>query len=216
MKKQKKTGLLDNPYIDIILIIIIPVIVYFQVLSFGFTNSDDKLIISDNQSFFADISNVGKAFTKDAFITNSYELYRPLQTVTFLIDTMIGNGEVKYYHITNLLLHILVCLSIFYLLLKFGFPRIQSLLLVLIFSSAPLFSHVVAWIPARGELLLMLFGINSLNFFIHYLESKKNIYFLLNILFFLLALFSKESAIIFVLFYIFYYIFIYNNNLNMA
>jgi tetratricopeptide (TPR) repeat protein len=54
----------------------------------------------------------------------------------------------------------------------------------------------VAWIPARGDILLCLFSLLSFITFLEYFSKKKIVYLILHTIAFLLAVFSKETAVI--------------------
>jgi tetratricopeptide (TPR) repeat protein len=73
----------------------------------------------------------------------------------------------------------------------------------------PLNTWSVVWIPARGDLLLTLFAILSFICYINFLKKNKMWDLLLTVLFFTLALFSKETAAFIPFLFLIY--FIYNN-----
>nr|WP_246559529.1 glycosyltransferase family 39 protein [Geoanaerobacter pelophilus] len=99
-------------------------------------------------------------------------------------------------HGTNLLLHILSCLAVFRLFLLLNLRRQIALLGALVYATHYLFMTAVAWLPARGDLLLALFTFLTLITFIIQLETGKLRYYLYHGMFFTLAIFSKESAVV--------------------
>ncbi len=111
---------------------------YFQAFSVGYTGMDDKVIIQDNFELLSKFSNVKEAFTRDAFLRKEADVrfgsgfYRPMQTVSYMIDAQIGGKNPWIYHFTNLILHILTSCSIFYLLTLLGFKKEINLLLTLL------------------------------------------------------------------------------------
>ena len=76
----------------------------------------------------------------------------------------------------------------------------------LICCAHPLFISSVAWIPARGDLLLALFSLLSFLFLIEYFQKERLICQLLHWLMFTAALFCKETAALLPLLFILYYI----------
>src|SRR2546430_13526807 len=50
-------------------------------------------------------------------------LFRSLQTVSFMLDALVGGPKPFIYHLTNLLLHIVGSLCVFWLLLTLGYQR---------------------------------------------------------------------------------------------
>src|ERR1035437_2471832 len=181
----------------ILFLILVPSVLYFRVVNFNFSNFDDANIIVANYDTISNINNVKEAFTHDAFMSNAgEEFYRPVQTISFMLDAQAGGKLPWMYHLSNLLIHILTVIALFFFLKKIGIKKEISFLLTLFFSIHPLFTHAVAWIPARGDLLLGLFSLLSFITFLEYFESKKIIYFILHAFSFLLALFSKETAVL--------------------
>lgn len=183
------------PYAQLIIIFSI-FLLYFQTFNFGYSNLDDNVIILNNYTLIKNISNIDEAFKRDAFLNiKGNHFYRPMQTITYMFDAQIGGKNPWIYHLTNVILHCLTCLSIFYLLNLFALNRKISFLLTLIYCVNPLLTQAVAWIPARGDLLIGLFGTLTIISFIKSTKSKEWVYIFLHFLTFLIALFSKETAI---------------------
>ena len=72
--------------LPIIIVFCLPVLLYLQTLGFGFTYFDDNLIIINNISFLSDFGNILKAFLTDQFISKASPFYRPLGTLSYMID----------------------------------------------------------------------------------------------------------------------------------
>ncbi len=195
-----------NPRIPFIMVFALPVLVYFQTISFRFTHFDDTQIISNNMSFLEDLSNLPGAFSTGAFILENSSFYRPMQTVSYMIDIALSGGNKPWmYHLTNVLLLGLISLVFLQLLKRFSVPPKLAMYAVLIFSLHPLFISSVAWIPARGDLLLSLFGMLSFRLLIDFLESRNRKYLFLHGLTLVLALFCKETAVFLPPMFILYY-----------
>ncbi len=207
--KQRLLTFLKNKK-DIILPVTVvfcfPVLLYLQTLRFGFTYADDNEIIANNIAFLSDFRNVPQAFLTDASLTKNSHFYRPLQTLSYMADVQLSGGDnIWMYHLTNILLWGLIACSLFLLFRKFSVPLKLALLSTLIYCAHPLFISSVAWIPARGDLLLALFALLSFLFFIEHLQKKKFIYLFLHWLTFTIALFCKETAALLPLLFILYY-----------
>jgi hypothetical protein len=122
-------------------------------------------------------------------------LYRPLQNLSFAIDTQLAGGiRSSRFHLTNVLLFALLGCSLFFLFRRFNISDKISFIGTLLFVVHPMFTMSVSWIPARGDLLLALFSILSMSFFIDFIRQQKYYQLVSSALFFLLALFSKETA----------------------
>ena len=190
----------------LISVFVIPVLVYLQTIKFGFTYFDDNLIILNNNQFLSDFSNVPGAFQRDAFIRETGIFYRPLQTLSYMTDILISGGNNAWmFHLTNILLFGLLACVLYFLLRKLNIHSIAALTGTMVFCVHPLFVSSVAWIPARGDLLLSLFSLLSLLFLIEFLNKKRTVYLFLHGTCFVIALFCKETAIVLPLLYVLYY-----------
>ena len=201
LKNQKDTLL------SVVIAFCLPVALYLQTLSFGFTYFDDNEIITNNIAFLNDFRNAPRVFLTDAFLVKSSNFYRPLQTLSYMADIQLSRENNTWmYHLTNILLLGFIACSLFLLLRKFSVPIKSALLGTLVYCSHPLFISTVAWIPARGDLLLTFFSLLSFLFFIEHLQKKKPIYLFLNWITFTIALFCKETAAFLPFLFIVYYL----------
>ena len=181
--------------------------VYFQTLSYGVTGFDDDKILQNVNSFVKN-NSISDIFKTDAFLTfNGSEFFRPVQGLSFIIDTKAGDNNIFYFHLTNLLLHIINCCLVFYLLLLFNCDKRISFFLTMIFSVHPLFNQAVIWLPSRGDLLVTVFSLISFISYVKYEKSKNLVFLLINIPSFFLAVFSKEVAVLLPLIFLLYFYF---------
>ncbi len=181
------------------------VLLYLQTITFGFIGFDDKELIVKNISYLSDIGNIAQVFLKDAFLGNTSHFYRPLQTVSYMTDIFLSGGNNAWmYHLTHVLLFGSVSCLVFLLLIKFSIPSKAAFISTLIYCAHPLFISLVAWIPARGDLLLVFFSLLSFLFLIEHHRKKKFIYLFFHWLAFTFALFCKETAALLVLLFFFY------------
>ena len=171
------------------------VAVYATALGFNFLGLDDVEILKHRYYIIGDLSKIKLAFTTDAFLGTNGSFYRPLQTVSFMLDALIGGPSPFIYHLTNLLLHIVASLCVFWLLLTLGYQRLLSLLLALLFALHPMFVPMVAWIPTRGDLLLTIFVIVSFVLFIKSFRANRPALVVWHGISFFLAFLSKETAV---------------------
>jgi protein O-mannosyl-transferase len=187
----------QNRIIYLFFLVFVPAILYFRIINFNYTNFDDSSFITDNYNLIGNIENIPKAFVTDAYFSHKSNFYRPLQTISFMIDAQISGQNLSAYHITNLILFILIVITLFVLLQKLGVKREIGLLLALLYSVHPLLTSAVCWIPSRGDLFLTLFGLLSSVSFIVYFQTRKTKYIVFHSLFFILSCFGKETALVF-------------------
>ena len=196
------------------LLVLLPFFVYIKTTGFLFIEFDDVAIIKNNFPIITSIKNIGIAFSTDAFLARHGDFYRPMQTVIFFIDAFIGGERPWIYHLSGLLIHILTVISFYVLLKKLGIKNLTALFIALIFSVHPLLSSAVSWVPATGDLLIGLFSILLFTSFINYIKSSNKIWLCFNILLFVLAIFSKETAILLPILLLYYYWFVSNEEFN--
>ncbi|MCC6180648.1 MAG: glycosyltransferase family 39 protein [Bacteroidia bacterium] len=181
--KEKKT----------ILFLLIPaLLVYAKSLFFDFSPMDDQWMIVENQKDLSDWSNIGDFFTKP--LAGLY--FRPIFSLTLMIDYHLGKLSPFIYHFSNLLFHLLVVFLVYKLLLKFQVAQKTSLWLSILFSLHPLLIHAVVWIPGRNDSLLAIFSITAIIYLIKFISEQHQKYLYYHLLFFLGALLTKETAVV--------------------
>jgi protein O-mannosyl-transferase len=192
--------------IYVIIVFCLPVLLYLQTLGFGFIGYDDTDIISNNLAFLSDFRNAPRVFLKDALLADASNFYRPLQTLSYMVDIQLSGGNNPWmYHLTNVLLLGFIACLLFIFLREFSIPIKLSLIGALIYCIHPLFVPFVAWIPSRGDLLLSIFSLLSFLFLAERLRKKKIVYSFLHWLTFTIALFCKETAVFLPLPFIVFY-----------
>ena len=180
---------------SIALIIILGFAVYVNSLNGKFVYDDETLV--KNNAFIKNWSVLPKVFTEDIGTGAGarYSFYRPIQMITYAMDYRIWKLNVIGYHITNILLHILVALCVWRLINILFRDRTISLLTALFFVAHPVHTTVVSYISTRAESLCLLFLLLSFIFYIKSIHEKSAIPFLIMISSYLLSLLSKENAL---------------------
>ncbi len=183
----------------ILLLIIIPLAVYLKVVYFGYTGIDDSQFIGGAKDYNQHLSNISASFHRGLFQPEDksyYDYYRPVFLVDLILEYQLFGSQAGGYHVMNLIFHILSVLLLYIFLKQLKLSDTNALLLALIFAVHPVLSQAVAWIPGRNDLLLMIFLISGLIFTIRFTNSRKWFDFLMQFIFFLLALFTKETGMI--------------------
>lgn len=162
--------------------------VYSQTFKYDFVNWDDNVNIYENK-------NVVNFDVKGIFSEHVIGNYNPLSNFTFALEYKLVKDNAKWYHINNVLLHIICTLLIFVLMKRLGLNFFSSVIIVLLFGIHPMHVESVAWITERKDVLFGTFYLSSLLFYISYYKNKKNIYYLLSIVLFILSLLSKIQAV---------------------
>jgi len=216
----------DNSFIDKIfserwipfmVIAILGFILYFQAFFFDFSYLDDNVLILGNAHFLSNFSNILQAFQMDVFnsIKDLAVYYRPILTLSFMFDYHLGTIAPFIYHFTNVGLHILSACLLFIFLKKLDYRKDLAFLFSIIFLVHPVLTQTIAWIPGRNDSLLAIFILSTFIFFIRYLKDEKTSDFIWGLIFFGLALFTKESAI-FALPIMFFYLYLFSGEKKLS
>ncbi len=164
-------------------------VLYANSLSAGFV-WDDKSLIVKKQDFFGHPENAVKLLVlSDAPIGEENPYYRPLNTLSYMLDHYLWGVHPFWYHLENVLLHALVVMVFYLLLLEvFGDGRLAFIAAVL-FAVYPVNAEAVDAIFNRNVLFCALFTLASLLFLA---RGRKKMSFLA----YFLALLSKEPGIV--------------------
>lgn len=205
--KRTAVSLINNPVDKKYLLLFgIPFLLYIQTLSYGYIHFDDDLIIEQNLAYLHDRHHIFDAFTTDQFIVKTSSFYRPLGTVSYMVDVFIGGTTSTWMlHLSNTLFFCFISVALFVLLKKLNFNSVSSFWVSLIYTLHPVLVSSVAHLANRAELLLVLFSLLSFIFWIDFLNSAKIRSLMLHLFSFMLAIFSKETAVVLPFLFVLYY-----------
>lgn len=186
----------------VFLIIIAGFIIYSNSFHNQFVFDDMQLVV--NNSIIRSLGNIPGAFNHDLnYFTDEKEgkFYRPIQTLTYMIDYRFSGLNSLGYHITNTILHILVCILLFYVISIITADSLLSFLATLLYLVHPVHAEAVTYISGRADSLCSIFLLLMLIFQFKYWNAKNKfgrlIYYLVIMASFALALLSKELAAMF-------------------
>ncbi len=172
------------------------ILLYAPSINYDFVSFDDDQLVAESQIPITDWGNIKKTFQRPVFEADS-NYFRPLLNLSLMFDAFSSKFNPYGYHRTNILLHALAVILV-YLFLGQYFPQKKMIFLFsLWYAIHPLFVSNVVWIPGRNDILLAIFSLPLFIFLVKYLRTGKSVYLWLQLLFFLLALFTKETAIVF-------------------
>jgi hypothetical protein len=176
-------------------------VLYANTLFNGFA-LDDRAVITDNSLTHKGLEGIGELVTHDHFYGFNHAvtgLYRPIPLASHAIEFEMAGLSPVTGHLVNLLLYIMACVALFYAMSKWFTQRnpLLPLLSVILFAVHPLHTEVVANIKGRDELFTLVFLSLSVICSFRYIQKSTWLHFALSLLFFALALFSKESAMTF-------------------
>ncbi|MBI4648974.1 MAG: tetratricopeptide repeat protein [Bacteroidia bacterium] len=174
-------------------ILVVTFIIYFGSLSNDFANYDDNYLIVNNK----DIRVINAETLGRMFSYQYYGHYYPLTMLSFALEYHFAGLSPVTYHYTNLILHLLNIILVFYLFYLITDRNDISFIISALFAVHPMQVESVAWLGARCSVLYAFFFLSSLVSYIQYLrKDRKTILFIICTLLFIMALMSKSSAIV--------------------
>ncbi|MBD3379673.1 MAG: tetratricopeptide repeat protein [Candidatus Omnitrophica bacterium] len=168
---------------------------YGNSLGGGFVYDDKAMILA--YDLVQDLGNIPRAFVSPTSLYGNVNYYRPLQTVTYIVDYYLWGRLAGGFHFTNLLLH-LACVFCLFRFLRLIFRDTAVVFTAsLLFAVHPVHATVVSYIAGRADSLLLFFFLASFYSHVKYaFFGKAPAWRAAELLFFLLALLSKELAMV--------------------
>jgi len=196
IKKKNADSIFLSHLFIFFYVIIISVALYSGTSGNNLVHLDDDMMFDNLKTLHAKPHNIlSESFTRDAMAGIGGDLYRPVQTFTLIFLYKMGNGNTAYFHLFQIMLHILASYLIYILLISLNLNKIKSLVLTLLYASHPLFVGLVCFIPSVGDQLLVVFALSSFICLILYNKSYKASFLALHFATFFIAILSKETAL---------------------
>ncbi|HRN47026.1 MAG TPA: tetratricopeptide repeat protein [Niabella sp.] len=214
MKKNKSF------YYSLFAVIITVIIAYSNHFQNEFHFDDFHTIV--NNGAIRKISNIPQFFTDARMFSASptHQTLRPLVTSTLAIDYWMGNGfTLFWFHLTNFLWHIGLCIILFFLYKKLLSTYINhkwinffALFGAAWFGLHTAMAETVNYIISRSDILSTFFIILSLYIFAAFPEKRKWYLYLIPAA---LATMAKETAPMLIVL-LFFYILFFEKNLSIG
>lgn len=170
-------------------------------------------ILDDNHSFLENPQTYVQDFSISSLKSLSETVFgfsRLLPIISFAIDHHLANGSIVQYHITNILIHLLTTLAVFFFIksitqtpvgsraCKYIKPEHFCLLIAALWALNPVQTSGVTYLVQRMASMATMFYLAAITFFIQgrlaRLKRGKTLYYLCTLFFTILALLSKEIS----------------------
>jgi hypothetical protein len=166
--------------------------VFWQVNQYDFINYDDNVYVTENSHIQSGITLDGFRW---AFSTKYLGLWNPLVWLSLMFDYQLHGLNAGGYHLTNLILHIMSALLLFWLFNRMTGAIWKSAFVAALFALHPLHVESVAWIAERKDVLSAFFWMLTLCLYVYYTEKPVIRRYLLVLLCFACALMSKPMVV---------------------
>jgi len=172
---------------------VVTLAVFWQVNQYDFINVvDDNIYVTENSHIKSGITPEGIRW---AFSTKYADLWHPLLWISFMFDYQLYGLNAGGYHLTNLFLHILSSLLLFWLFNRMTGAVWKSAFVAAFFALHPLHVESVVWIAERKDVLSAFLGMLTLCLYVYYTEKPVIRRYLFILLFFVCALMSKPMVV---------------------
>jgi tetratricopeptide (TPR) repeat protein len=172
-------------------ILAITFVAFIPVLGAGFVSWDDGEYVLQNTA-------LKNADLKAVLTTPMQGNIHPLTMLSLFINYLISGENAWSYHLLNLLVHLVNCFLVFRLALLLSKGNtIISFTTAILFGIHPVHVESVAWVSERKDVLYGMFFIAGLITYTKYADANSRKHYWLSIIFFVLSLLSKPSAVIF-------------------
>jgi protein O-mannosyl-transferase len=151
----------------LVILTLLTVVSFLPALTAEFVSwDDDSHVLSNAMVKQFDVKNL--FFTKDS----ANHTYHPLTAFTWSLEYKLFGKSPMVFHLTNLILHIGVVLTVYVLAGRFGLGIWGAFVAALIFSIHPTRVENVAWVTARKDLLYGFFYLLAIGAYLSYLERS--------------------------------------------
>lgn len=179
------------------MVFIVSVALYANTLGHEFVWDDHGLIAENPVVRTLDAATVAKIFTQNFWggvhVEGSY--YRPVVALSYHVDYALYSGDPRGFHATNVLLNALACVLAFgFVYLLFG-NSVFATATALIFAVHPVHTEAVAWISGRTDVMATLWILATLCSYVLWRRQKGVLFIAASLGAFMLALWSKETAL---------------------
>lgn len=181
-----------KPLLIYILLITMTVAAYSNVMGFDFVNIDDPVYVAENL-------HIQSGFTSDSLCWAFSDVYagfwHPLTLLSLMLDYCLFGLNAGGYHLTNLILHMISSLLLFWLFKRMTDALWSSFFIAAFFALHPLHVESVVWIAERKDVLSAFFWMLTLCFYVHYAEKPGLVRYFLVLLSFACGLMSKSMVL---------------------
>ena len=171
---------------------VVTLAVFWQVHQHEFIYFDDGVYVTQNTHIQSGITLNGILW---AFSTTYAEFWHPLTWLSLMFDYQLYGHNAGGYHLTNLFLHVMSALMLFWIFNRMTGAVWRSAFVAAVFAVHPLRVESVAWIAERKDVLSAFFWMLTLCLYVYYKEKPVIKRYLLVLLSFACGLMSKPIVV---------------------
>jgi tetratricopeptide (TPR) repeat protein len=166
--------------------------VYIKARRYDFVNFDDPIYVTGNPEVLGGLTFHGLAW---AATTGIFVNWHPLTWVSLQLDVQLFGPGPAGFHTTNVLLHVVSTVLLFWALARLTSAPWLSALVAPLFGLHPLHVESVAWIAERKDVLSGLFWMLTLYAYARYVEESSRGWYAAALAAFALGLMAKPMLV---------------------
>src|SRR4029077_306213 len=166
--------------------------VFGQTIRYQFVNFDDDSYVYNIPAIQSGLTVKGIAA---AFINQHAHNWHPLTTISHMLDCQLYGLNAGGHHATNVILHIIAVLLLFWVLQQMTGATWRSALVAALFAVHPLHVESVAWVSERKDILSAVFFFLMLHAYSRYARAPSVMRYLAVAVLFAAGLMSKPMLV---------------------
>jgi len=186
-------------YRILLILLLSGLIVYGNVLNGPMFFDDEHFIQKNKHVHNLDIKKIySRSVTDGASMPSNF--YRPNQQLVYAIVYHFSGEYSLPYHLISIILHILNAYFVFLIASKLKFSKVSALIAAFFFLLHPVQTEAVSYISGLADPLSLCFLLSGVFFMLKSFNTESNNLYIKNtiisIIFFILALFTKENMVV--------------------
>jgi tetratricopeptide (TPR) repeat protein len=149
-----------------------------------------------NSGFNKNPANIIQSFLQTLYTNFDSIYYRPVFQIDMILEYHLFGVHPSGYHLTSLLFHCLSVILVYLFFRKLQLEKVPAFLMSALFAVHPVLSQAVAWIPGRNDILMMIFLLTCILLTFKYLATSGLFAWVGQFVLFIVALFTKETAVV--------------------
>ena len=180
--------------IGAVILFIIGLFAYSPSFNCEFTNWDDEVYVVENDMIY----NLGSQNLKRIFTEPVSANYHPITMLSLAINYKFSKLQPAGYHITNVIVHLLNILLVFYFIFYLSKKSlIIAFVTAFIFGIHPMHVESVTWVAERKDVLYGFFFLLGSISYLRYVRQGVRKFLWYTLLLFMLSVLSKAMAVVF-------------------
>ena len=186
----------DNSRIWIIIslfaVFLVTYVSFYPSLCNGFVNWDDGMYLTGNRL----VHQLSWQSLNKIFMSIHVVNYHPLALLSYAVEyRFFGMDNAFFYHATNLALHLINALLVFWLIYLLSGSTPVSFIAAVLFGIHPMHVESVAWISERRDVLYTVFFLGSMISYLYYLKKWDRKYYDISLVLFIASCMSKAMGV---------------------